>query len=186
MTCEECFALASDYIDDALNPLDAVRYRAHTAACTRCERYQVVLQQSLDLVREMPEIQPSSDFEWRLNRRLRELDEELAVHQNSVRSGVVVALGLAALVVFVAWAPIFAPDRGTPGRAVAYPTEAPAAENESLVQDVTGEWLLGRAPTRAFSPPSATNMFPGPYSPLLVAPPLGGGRTVLTSLVRPE
>jgi Putative zinc-finger len=186
MTCEECIALASDYIDDALNPLDAVRFRAHVAVCTRCERYQFVLERSLDLARDMPEILPSTDFEWRLNRRLQELDEELVMHQNSVRSGVVVALGLAALVVFVAWAPILAPDRGIAGHAVAYPAAAPSAGSESIAEDITDEWLLGGVPTRAFSPPSATNMFPGPYSPLLVAPPFGGGRTILTSLARPE
>jgi len=186
MTCEECIALASDYIDAALNPLDAIRFRAHIAVCARCGRYQGVLERSLRIAREMPEILPSTDFEWRLNRRLRELDEELVTHQNSVRSGVVVVLGLAALVVFVSWAPILAPARGTPGEAATYPGEARPAGAEWLVEDVTDEWLLGGVPTRTFMPPSATNMFPGPYSPLFVAPPLGGGRTVLTSLVRPE
>lgn len=187
MTCEECLALAGDHIDGILGPIDAARFEAHIAGCAPCARYQRVLVRGLSLARSVEIIEPSPDFETRLEVRLRVADQEMDDHQASVRSGVAVALGLAAVVAFVSWTPLLVWSRGTPGQATGVPAIVAEVDADSTLEDdVTNEWFVGAVPTRAFQQPDVSNTFPGPYSPLLIDPPLGRGRTVLTSLTRAE
>ena len=103
MTCSECIAIASDFVDDAIPPAVAVRFRFHIEQCASCARYHQVLTKGLTLARDVPEIEPAPDFVLRLHRQLRAVDDEMLARQRSATSGVAVALGVAGLVAFAAW-----------------------------------------------------------------------------------
>ncbi len=188
MTCADCIALASDYIDEVLAARDAARLLAHTQRCESCARYLRVLERGLKLARAVPVIEPSPEFEWKLNRRLRELDEVLAERQRSVRSGAAVALAVAGLVALAAWSPILAPRLP---EAFFPATSSPitTGPDRDRTDEVQGwDWWYGGPQPVALKPPNASNAFPGPYSPLLVEPPLrpDGGHAVLMSLIQSE
>jgi hypothetical protein len=196
MTCDEFIALASDGIEQAgcREELDA--FQQHRAACISCARYHRVLARGLDLVRELPEIEPSADFTWRLHRRLRGLDDEMAERQRSVTSGVVVVLAVAGMVAFTAWSPLLGPAPTASAARTAAPLQfdmkgavSPVAADP--VPEASMDWLFGSAAAayvRPWRAPGAAATFPGPYSPLVVQPPATGrpGRNVLTSLAENE
>lgn len=188
MTCADCIALASDHIDGLLRAKEAARLREHVERCESCARYLRVLERGLALARAIPDIEPSPGFEWRLNRRLRETAEAMAERQRSARSGAAVALAVAGLVALAAWSPILAP-RPADGPRLISARPAPARDAATRADDADGWdwWYEGPQPV-ALRPPDASNMFPGPYSPLRVEPPFGhgDGRAVLMSLIQSE
>src|SRR5690606_18291876 len=62
MTCQEFLARYSEYLDERLEPLESALWRAHMNRCPSCARYDRVLRRGLALVRDLPEVEPSSDF----------------------------------------------------------------------------------------------------------------------------
>lgn len=188
MTCSDCIALASEYVDGYLRPTEVVAVEVHTSTCEACARYIRVLRRSLELAQEIDEIQPSADFSLRLNRRLREIDEAMVDRTRSARSGAALAVAIAGMVAFLAWSPIFSPRNQRDGLSML--SSGPATTDSRFDDTVGGwEWWYGEGAPAAMRPPSANNAFPGPYSPLRVDPPIRGGgvsRTVLTSLIDAE
>ncbi|MDQ3673473.1 MAG: zf-HC2 domain-containing protein [Gemmatimonadota bacterium] len=61
------------YVDDTLSAVDTVEMHDHVADCEWCARHDTAVRRSLLLVRNLPTIEPSADFNTRLNARLREL-----------------------------------------------------------------------------------------------------------------
>lgn len=198
MTCRDFLAQHSEYLDERLDPLAAERIRTHAAKCPTCGRYDRVVRRGLRLVRQLPEVTPSPDFHARLQHRLFHVQEELA-HERFAASGAAAALAIAGVIAFAAWSPLMRPTASEAAPAVATVEAAPAATTEAaIVQSSerlrTPDWWLGHGAQGVFTHTSIgypgmrgtldpALAFPGPYSPLVVAPP-GRGPAVTAILAR--
>ncbi len=110
MTCAEFLDRFSDYYDGLLPPAVAARYDDHKAECEACMRYSRVLDRSLSLLRDLPEVEPSSDFQARVHYRIQVDDDRELVGFGPMGSAAAtrtVAL-VAVLLAFTAWAPSMA------------------------------------------------------------------------------
>jgi anti-sigma factor RsiW len=58
------------YVDDTLPGIDVVAMRRHVRECERCARHDAKIRRALLLARNLPMIQPSADFQARLQARL--------------------------------------------------------------------------------------------------------------------
>lgn len=58
------------FVDDQCSELDAFEMRSHMRYCESCARHDAVVRRGLLLMRNLPSIEPSSDFRARLNARL--------------------------------------------------------------------------------------------------------------------
>ncbi|HEY8468108.1 MAG TPA: hypothetical protein VIL18_00630 [Longimicrobiales bacterium] len=210
MTCQEFLARYSDYLDELVDPLEAVQWRRHIEECVACGRYDRVMRQGLELVRTLPRIEPSPDFAARLQHRLFHLRDE-GVGERTSGASAVVALAIAGMLAAVAWSPLLRPDRFTievgeaparvPDRAVgasprqpfalpaAWPDTRPAANETATPGAQWQAWDLPPLEPGADGLPfdfvySRFTDLPGPYSPLIVDPPdfgVAGPRVVGTS-----
>ena len=61
------------YVDDTLSAVDTADMHAHAARCSWCAKHDTAVRRSLLIVRNLPTIEPSADFNSRLEARLREL-----------------------------------------------------------------------------------------------------------------
>jgi hypothetical protein len=61
------------YVDDTLPAVEMEAMHQHVRVCRRCARHDTALRRGLLLVRNLPTIEPSSDFMARLHARLQEL-----------------------------------------------------------------------------------------------------------------
>lgn len=187
MKCTEFIALTSEYVDGYLTPEEVAAFDTHRELCEACTRYLRTLVQGIELARNLDEIEPSADFGWRLNRRLREIDEKMVERTRSATTGAALAIAIAGMVAFLAWSPILSLASPRTNLSAGYGGE----QEQSRDDDMVGgwEWWYGGMEPATMRPPSASNAFPGPYSPLRVDPPIRGGgesRTVLTSLMETE
>jgi hypothetical protein len=191
MTCQECLERYSEFVDEVLDGADRERCRTHLERCPACARYHRVMQQGLNLAREMVPVQASPDFGERLQYRLYDEQDIRARQDRHGTTGTAVSLAVAATIALVAWAPVLlrsdAADSVIP--VVAGLTDADAAPVRGTGEPGNRtEWYARPMlfPTTALEPGlSLSSAFPGPYSPLIVEPPVRGGggsaRTVLTS-----
>lgn len=181
MTCQESLTLYSEYLDGALPEGVRERFEVHLALCESCARYHRVVRKGLRLVHEMPEVEPSSDFHERLQHRIFHLMDERLEPRRRGRTGTVASIAALGMIAFALWQP---GGEETP----AFETTS-AAEMLQIEYDpaMRGGWLVA-SPGGYMNPavqPSISLAFPGPYSPLIVEPPLrsGGGRVHFTSLL---
>jgi hypothetical protein len=182
MTCQQCLAQTSEYLDCELPVTERERVEVHLARCPSCARYVRVLRRGLELVHALPEVQPSCDFQDRLRHRLFHVQDEMARPSRFSPSGTALTLAVAGLIAFAAWGPL-SDDR------VSYVETTSAATleaGEALGLGGSDAWFLG-APTfrSGEGPPSMALAFPGPYSPLIVQPPVpvgSGSRVQFSSL----
>lgn len=75
--CADFLAGYSDYRDGLLAAGDVAEYDGHAAVCSSCARYDRAVRQGGDLLRGLPELQPSEDFMPRLQHRVFHLEEEM-------------------------------------------------------------------------------------------------------------
>jgi hypothetical protein len=184
--CDEFLARHGEYLDGTLAPLHDARLRLHAARCTTCARYDRVVRQGIDLVRDLPAVEPSPDFEQRLQHRIYHLDDAgaLAGRPSVSATG---TLALAAVMALLAWSPLLVGQRDAGAVAVdpaargAAVFDSPAAAAVGLsVFDAAPGWSAtsrwGAAPLSvpAHTPYAVTlaASLPGPYSPLIVTPPV--------------
>lgn len=76
VACSVFLARHSAYIDDELLPQERQAHERHLESCDACGRYARVLAGGLDVLQSMPEVEPSADFEARLQHRLFHLQDE--------------------------------------------------------------------------------------------------------------
>jgi len=182
MTCQESLALYSEYLDGALPEEVRERFEVHLARCESCARYHRVMRKGLRLVRELPDLQPSSDFQDRLQHRIFHLLDEGVAPRRRGRAGAVLSIAAAGLIAFALWQP-------ETDRTPAFETTSAAevlAPPVDYIPGASSGWL-STTPAgymRSGARSSISLAFPGPYSPLIVEPPLStGGRVHFTSLV---
>jgi hypothetical protein len=166
-------------VDGLLDEREAVRFLVHLEGCTSCARFHEVVTRSLALVNELPTVQPSADFQDRLQHRLLHLQDELARHDRFAGSGSLASLAIAAVIAFVAWGPLLLQGTGgRAGQASAAPTSAAPvlAEQTDRTDDQVGapvEWYDNAPGMPALDGASSLSAaFPGPYSPLIVEAPV--------------
>src|SRR5690349_2146612 len=98
MDCREFRAKHVAFVDDTLSLVDMEAMQRHLRVCSRCARRDTGVRRSLLLVRNLPEIEPSSDFMARLNSRLAEAGKTPAMDRSfspSLGAFATIAAGLA-------------------------------------------------------------------------------------------
>jgi hypothetical protein len=71
MDCRSFRDNHSLYVDLRCSAVEEDDFRRHAAECERCARHDMLVRRSLMLVRNLPTIEPSPDFQARLHARLR-------------------------------------------------------------------------------------------------------------------
>lgn len=176
VTCDEFLARHSDYLDGFLPPLVTARLGAHASLCASCSRYDRIVRKGIDLVRDMPGVVPSEDFEQRLQHRIFHMEDARALQP---RTGAATALAVAAAIALLAWSPVMfiqssAPEATTPAAASLMDVSAPSYDAINAVPLLgQNSWYPVATPPAPAHQSSSTILasFPGPYSPLVVTPP---------------
>jgi hypothetical protein len=129
------------YLDDTLPGVEMAEMLEHIQGCVRCARHDAAVRRSLLLLRNIPAIQPSSDFTERLQRRLSH--EAARAHRTDIAfrgpslavfagaAASVVTLGATVLMLFGA-EPAQSMDLPRLPAVVAYPGAEPDAPSESI------------------------------------------------------
>ncbi len=71
MDCRKFRGQHAQFADDICSDLEAFEMRSHMRYCPECDRYDTVVRRSILLVRNLPAIRPSPDFNARLADRIR-------------------------------------------------------------------------------------------------------------------
>jgi len=175
MTCQDCIARATEFLDETLSPIERARHASHIERCPRCARYHRVMERGLGLARDVAEIQPSPGFRVALHGRLRGLAEEQRRRERAA-SGAALVLAVAGLIALAAWAPIWQDSiQARRSNTVALRSDVPPGPPPD---DVRGpDWWYGGMGGNGMAANRTAATFPGPYSPLVVQPPMvnGGG-----------
>jgi hypothetical protein len=201
--CDELLARYGDYLDGLLTPVQVARLQLHIETCAACGRYDRIMQRGLELVRDLPPVEPSPDFEQRLQHRLYHVDDAAALVAQRPAAGAMATFAVAGVLALLAWSPVLLSTRdgaavsvvpatvpvdGAPPTRVAEARPAPQARELPELPRHTPLLLSGVDPWQAAldGSPLVTGAmsrivaaFPGPYSPLVVTPPVHG-RTVRT------
>ncbi|MEO7040863.1 MAG: zf-HC2 domain-containing protein [Gemmatimonadaceae bacterium] len=72
MRCSEFRDLHCTFVDDTLAGVELVRMQRHIAECADCARLDAGVRRSLMLVHSLKSIEPSAEFSYKLDARLRE------------------------------------------------------------------------------------------------------------------
>jgi len=109
MRCPEFISRYSEYHDGRLNAERSAAFEAHARACSRCGRYQAVLERSTGLLRQLPQLKTEPRFRESLVQRIY-VDGELerlwmGSRGSAVTTGAVLAL--AVVLTALAWSPAF-------------------------------------------------------------------------------
>jgi len=164
-TCDEFLDRHSEYVDNLLTPLESARLALHARGCDSCARYDRVVRRSQALMGDLPEIEPSEDFELRLQHRIFHIDDEAAFAPARGGAGAVATLAVAASLALLAWSPLLLRERTAPREF----TAVPDAVIDPLFH---GGDAWYPAPVRAPAPMATLASMPGPHSPLIVSPPV--------------
>ena len=183
--CDEFLARHSEYLDGLLEPLAKARLSAHAAACGSCARYDRIVRKGIDLVRDLPDVEPSEEFEMRLQHRIFHMEDARALQPRA--AGAAAALGVAAAIALLAWSPVLMKsDEAAMSRAATLDESAGAAYSAFSTVPLFSQnsWYPTTMPAPEHQPSALLAVFPGPYSPLVVTPPAHRSvRTVSTEYV---
>lgn len=186
VACAEFLAGHSEYLDGLLSPFAAARLSAHAAVCDSCARYDRIVRKGIDLVRDLPDAEPSADFEMRLQHRIFHMEDARALQPRP--AGAATALGIAAVMALLAWSPMLVvPGERDMAAAPAFELQDDGVHDgfEPMPLFSQNAWYPMTMPAApAHQPLAVFASFPGPYSPLVVTPPAHRSvRTVSTEYV---
>lgn len=184
-SCSELIACYGEYADGMLDATTAARLRRHLEACASCARYDRIICRGAELARDFLAVEPSPDFEQRLQHRIFHEQDTAALH-SARPAAVPTALAIAAMIALLAWSPLLlsndAPSMSSATTAMM--SSASMAGGAATVAGVAGgvsvARLGGGAPfagrTAWYRVPATSSSamfvaFPGPHSPLIVTPP---------------
>lgn len=107
MKCSEFLARFSDFYDGGAPEPDRVAFSAHLEGCASCRRYLEVVRRGVDLLRELPPIEPREDLPERLRHAVYSLEEERRRRRSSPgASGVMAMVAAAAVLAMLVWTPL--------------------------------------------------------------------------------
>jgi hypothetical protein len=104
LSCNECRARHSEYLDGLMDAATAEQWRAHLSGCAVCGRYDRVLRRGLAVLAAQQDAQLTSDFSTELQRRIAFEDRRLALRP--MTSLATTSVVLAAVLAFAAWVPV--------------------------------------------------------------------------------
>ena len=188
-TCATWLEDHAAWMDGFLDEAESAAHEAHAAACASCGRYARVLDRGLQLVRELPEIEPSAHFEQRLQHRIFHIEDAARLERGSGRSAA--GLAAAALIAMIAWSPVlWRSDAGTALRAFGggdsydaavgapaqslYGSAEVAAMSRARIAQLHDWYARPAAPAIEQTPVQHLVSYAGSYSPLIVSPPAYG------------
>jgi len=144
MICREFRDLHPAFLDDTLSAHDVVEMQLHLAECVRCSRYDTAMRRGLMVLRNLPPLEPSSDFIERLNQKLLAAQDVDARAEHYRGPGIGTFLATAASVVIVGFLAAMVFDVAQPARDLRLPpviavrppmtpTESPSGVNSAFV-----------------------------------------------------
>jgi hypothetical protein len=188
--CDELLARHADYLDGLLAPHEAARLQLHMELCTSCARYDRIVRHGTELVRDLPEITPSSDFELRLQHRIFHLEDSAALRDSRPAASAMATFAVAGVIALLAWSPLLLTENDDVA-VTSVPAVRTIADAEAPLSQLPQHTPLLSSTRDVWQPlPSLSSLsngetvrvmaaFPGPYSPLVVQPPVHG-RSVRT------
>ncbi|MEO7102842.1 MAG: zf-HC2 domain-containing protein [Gemmatimonadaceae bacterium] len=102
MRCSEFRDLHCSFVDDTLAGVELVRMQRHIAECADCARLDAGVRRSLMLVRSLKPIEPSAEFSYKLDARLRECRLHQA-HSSSGKFRTVAVIGAIASLIMMGY-----------------------------------------------------------------------------------
>jgi hypothetical protein len=143
MDCREFHDNHAPYVDQRLSAQQENEMRRHARECERCAAHDTRVRRSLILVRSLPSIEPSADFQARLYARLRALPPTTVVSRPPLRS----FAAIAASIVFVAYVAAELLMRGAPAAIRMPPVVASLPEMAGANSQVATPALVATVPT---------------------------------------
>lgn len=110
LSCSECLARYSEFMDGVMDAGKAEAWRAHLAGCPDCARYDRVLRRGLKLLTTQSSVAPSDDFFLQLQHRLTTEDDRMGMRP--LTSMATASLAVAAMLALAAWIPVMMLARG--------------------------------------------------------------------------
>jgi anti-sigma factor RsiW len=174
LSCSDCLARYSDYMDGVMDADTAAQWRSHLSTCPDCARYDRVLRRGLKLLSEQPSAEPADDFFLELNHRL--MREDTRAHTRPMTSLAAGSIAVAAMLAFAAWIPVLMLSQGsTPDATAAQPASAVATEiawhRESAV-DQRAQAHIHFARRLAWAPTSSGHVIEAKYTPVVLESPI--------------
>lgn len=147
MDCREFRNKHSAFVDERCSDAEENAMRGHLASCASCSRHDTLIRRGQLLVRNLPRIEPSPDFQARLEARLRAIPHErfdAAWMPRLAFARFAVAAALLALATFVSFTTL----RHRPARALRLdPVVAMLPEVEAAPSPVATPALVATVPT---------------------------------------
>ncbi len=192
--CEAFIARHSDFVDGRMTALEEMQWRMHVASCASCSRYDRVVRQGGELLRELSAVSVSADFGERFRERLLRLPEEERERDVGSGGSAATALLVAGVIAAIAWSPLLrtGADRPPPPSEIATTISTSAARRAEAPGVATPLYEVGGPlggyavlPDRVrplFTDAAGSYLDGGDtYSPLVITPPVYR----LTSTTRP-
>ena len=174
LSCSDCLARHSEYLDGAVSAEVARAVRAHLAECQGCARYDRVLRRGLQVLQSQPVLNVSPDFLGALESRLAAEDRRAWRVMSALPAA---ALGVAAMLAFLAVMPVLM-LRSANGAAAASQIEAASAiateiawHGESAVQQPERAHVHLATRRSAWSPASSAHVIQPKYTPVILESP---------------
>jgi anti-sigma factor RsiW len=104
LSCSDCLARHSEYLDGLMDSATAEEWRLHLAECEECARYDRVVRRGLKILAAQGHIEPDADFTSRLHQRIAVEDRRAQMRPMTSLAGASVAV--AAMLAFAAWVPV--------------------------------------------------------------------------------
>lgn len=102
MDCKQFRENHCAFTDDTLAGIEVVRMQRHIAECEQCARLDWSVRRSLMVFRNLPSIEPSENFEVRLQEKIRKSVIDQAAHDRSFRfAGTTAAVLGAAMLAYI-------------------------------------------------------------------------------------
>ena len=144
MDCREFRDRHAPFVDLLCSAVEEAEMREHIRLCATCARHDMVVRRGLMLVKSLPTIEPSPDFQARLEARLRSTDFDTP-RTRSLRISYVAFTAIAAVLAFVALFGVAAMRNAQPQVIHLSPVVASVPEIESSPLAATA--LVAAVPT---------------------------------------
>ncbi len=139
MECKEFLEGYSAFRDGLLEEAEREAFRAHRERCESCARYDRVVRKGTEVLRDLPPVDPPSDFLARLQHRIYHIEDGIPLG-SVFRGGSAAVLAVAAVgLLALAWMPfaVRAPvEVELPTVAVDAPEQRPAARRTAEAREL--------------------------------------------------
>jgi hypothetical protein len=177
LSCSDCLARHSEYLDGMMDDITAEQWRTHLADCADCARYDRVVRRGVKLLAAQAQIEPTADFMTHLQQRLVYEDRRTAMRPMTSLASASVAV--AAMLAFSAWIPVIMlatneeplPARVVEASAVSATASEIAWHAENAVERRTPAHIHF-AKRVAWAPTAAHHVIEPKYTPVVLASPI--------------